>query len=432
MTASDSAGPWGRFLAQGPLKVGTWVLALGSWVYLAIKTDWNLLKTSVWSVPFLLMIAAVSTPWRTVRWRTLLAFFMIGMGPVFLLVFLTGWGLEVTGLESALESWLRSMPSLRVTDSTVHLISPIVEEAAKVLPLLLLLWWRRSYFRFTAGPIDMAVIAGSTGAGLAFAEDIFVELAQGVSAPTSSIFALGLGPTYANLVGAVQPNLPFTGRSRFADTAAFFFPEMQELLGVVWTGHGALALGFGLAVGLAMWWSRRFGSKLFYLLPPIVYLWTVVEHHLANWYGGAGCQTRPAPGCTLASIGLHGRVFPLLVLLGWGYAIWMSSSQIRRHRRLDSALTLASRSTNRAAYSHLGWRAWPSMLADRFDFYRLRRRCAYNLLHLEGVKLTQGHAMSLLGNRLEALRIRERLQGGEPDPLPREIRSSLSRVAPPP
>lgn len=424
---------WNRFLDKGPFAVAVWVVAVAAWIYLLIRTGGDLFKISVWSVPFLLMIAAVSTPWRSVKWRTVASFFMIGFGPVFLLTALVAWGIDAAGVEDMIRGWLNSMAAsgtdLRLTDVPADVIAPVIEELFKVLPLLVLFWWRGSGLRASAGPLDYAVLAGATGAGLSFAEDIFVHIHQGLPGPTSSIFGLGMGPIYANLVGVDRPGFVFTGRSRFADTFAFFFPEMQEVLGMVWSGHGALALGTGLALGLAVWWSRRRGNRWFYLVPIAILLWTMVEHMLTNWYGGAACGTSPSPLCTVASIGLHGRVFPLVVLAGWGYATWVSGRHLRAFRGVDPTLALSKGSVDRTSYA--GRRGSMRIWSDRFDFYRWRRKTAYGAFHLQARKVTGRQVASAMASRLETLLLKARLQGSTVD-VPEETRVMMEQVAPVP
>lgn len=436
MTSPDPGlvtGLWRRLLARGPFDVTIWVVAVAAWVYLMFRTGGALLRISVWSVPFVLMIAAVSTPWRSVKWRTVASFFMIGFGPVFLLTALVAWGLDASGVEDIIRRGLGSLATsgtdLRLTDVRADVVAPVIEEAFKVVPLVVLFWWRGSGFRSSAGPLDYAVLAGATGAGVGFAEDIFVHIFQGLTGPTSGIFGLGLGPVYAALVGADRPGFVFTGRSWFADNFAFFFPEMQELLGMVWSGHGALALGIGLALGLAVWWSRR-GSRWLFLVPVGVYLWTMTEHMLANWYGGSGCANRLSPLCTVAAVGLHGRVFPLVVLIGWGYAMWIAGRHLRQFRTVDPALVLPRGSIDRAAYSSRGWRGWIRLWSDRFDFNRLRRKTAYGAFHLQARKVSRGQLASVLSTRVEALRFKQRLQGSPATEMDDDTQAIMDMVAP--
>lgn len=421
-------------MAQSPLDITLWVVIAASWTFLMVRTDWNLLEIGVWSVPFLLMTTAVSTPWRTVRWRTLLGFFMLGMGPVFLLAALIGWGLDATGVEDTMQRWL-SGTGLGISDVRADVIAPISEEFLKVLPLLVYFWWRKSGLRSSGGPLDFAVLAGATGAGLAFGEDIFVYLSQGsLGGPPSSLFGLGLGQIYANLVGARSGGFIFTGRSDFADNLSFFFPEMQELLGVVWSGHGALALGIGLSLGLALWLSRRRGTKVFFLLPVVVYVWAVWEHVMANWYGGSGCfGGRTSVLCTLTSIDLHGRIFPLMILAAWGYSMWVSGRQLREHRSEDSLLALLRSEVKVGAYTSLGLKGWSRLPKDWFDFLRWRRKVGYGAFHLAFTKPNSvGQVSSLMASRVKTMMLKEHLQGTSPTSISEATLADIDWLAPAP
>ena len=86
MSPATTAPDWlNRLKSRGRRNLVFWALGIVIWLYLLIVTDWQLLAITAWSVPFLLMIAAVSTPWRSVSWTHLVSLFMVGMGPVYLL-----------------------------------------------------------------------------------------------------------------------------------------------------------------------------------------------------------------------------------------------------------------------------------------------------------------------------------------------------------
>jgi hypothetical protein len=433
MTEVSVSTDWlARIRAKGPLTLAGWAIGIVSWLYLLIVTEGQLLSVTAWSVPFLLMIAAVSTPWRSVSWVHLLGFFMLGMGPVYLLALLSQWLLGI----SPFDDWARGLVDalatsgfdLRFTNINRHLWAPLTEELAKVTPLLILVIWRGSGVRTLSGPIDYAVIAGATGAGFAFAEDISVLLGQSfLAGPPGSTFGLGFGPFYRDLVGSDPANL--FGRSDFADNMSFFFPEMQEIFGVVWTGHGALAFGLGLSIGLAVWMARRLSNRLFYLIPPVIYVWVVWEHMMTNWYGGAACSRNDFPLCTLANLDLRGRIFSIALLAAFGLAIYLCGSALRSYRTKDSVLATTGFTKN--GYRSDGWRGTVAFVRDWFDFRRWRRKTSYGAFHVQNMRTVRKFdLLAVLASRTRALIIRQRLLDDPADPLPAEAEKMMDRVAP--
>ena len=404
-----------------------------SWLYLLIITSGQLLRITAWSVPFLLMIALVSLPWRSISWKHLAGFFMLGMGPVFLLAAASQWALGALPLEDWVRSGLESLAStgfnLRINDPGKHLWAPITEELWKVTPLLIFIWWRRTGLRSLASPIDYAVLAGATGAGMAFSEDILVFLHLGLDGPPSSSFALGLGQFYRELIGAEPGLFILEGRSDFADNMSFFFPEMQEQNGVVWSGHGALALGLGLSIGLAVWAVRRRQNRLFYLIPVVVYFWVVWEHLMTNWYGGAACFAQDSPLCTVANLDLRGRIFSLAVLAAFVYAAYLSREAIIALRKADPALSVGRAEVDRATYRTKGWRGSIALLRDQLDFWRWRRKTAYGVSHLRhGREVRQYQVLALLTCRTQTLLLRERLTGQPPTVIPDDAKDLMARI----
>jgi hypothetical protein len=433
MSRPTTPSDWlNRVKSRGRRNLVFWALGIMIWLYLLIVTDWQLPAISAWSVPFLLVIAAVSAPWRSISWTNLAALFMVGMGPVYLLALFVQWLLGVSPIEGWTESLLDSLTEagieLRLTSLNKDLWAPLTEELLKVSPLLVLVLWRRSSLRTTAGPIDYAVIAGATGAGFALAEDISVYLGQGLLVgPPSSTFALNLGPAYGALVGSDPGSL--TGRSGFADNMSFFFPEMQDIFGVVWSGHGALALGLGLSVGLTVWGARRFGSRILYLVPPVAYLWVVWEHMMVNWYGGAGCNRRDLPLCTLADLDLRGRIFPIVLLVAWGLAIYVSGRAVRNYRDQDRLLSTAG--FTRDGYRADGWRGTSAYVKGWFEFRRWRRKISYGVFHVQHMRTVRKYdLLALYACRTRALVVRQNLASEPAEKLPPEAKTMIDLVVP--
>lgn len=431
-TQTLAADWWARLRARGPRNLAFWMLGGLTWLYLVILTGGDLLSITVWSVPFLLMIAAVTTPWRTLSFATLFGLFMIGMGPVYLAALGAQLFLGIGPIEGLMRDLVDGLASAGFTSPIPNINkviwAPVTEEVLKVVPLLVLLFWKGSGFKTLSGPIDYAVAGGVTGAGFALAEDISVRMGQGfLEGPPSDVFALRLGPLYRDLVGS-RPGGRF-GRSDFADNASFFFPEMQEIFGVVWSGHGALAFGTGLSIGLAVWLRRRLDSRLFYLAPPLVLLWAIWEHMMANWYGGAGCSRRDVTMCTLAGFDLRGRIFPILVLAGFALAVYLSGSVLRSYRRTDLALA-----GERLAFDELlasGWRKALSTIKDTLAFNRWRRRASYGTFHLEHMsRPLKFDMLAVLASRTRALVVARRLAGDPAEPIPEEAEALMTRVTP--
>jgi hypothetical protein len=406
-----------------PRTIAMSVVLIVSWGYLFVATSGELLQVTVWSIPFVLMIGALSTPWRSVSWSNIFMFFLAGMGPAYLLTLLLQWLLNLGPVEDFTRDLLESTGIVFV-DSAIW--APLTEELAKVTPLLFVLLWARSGFRTLAGPIDYAVVAGTTGAGLAFAEDITVHISQGyLFGPTSSVFALDLGPIYQNLVGS----RPGAFDSGYTNIMSFIFPEMQPIGGVVWSGHGALAMGLGLSIGLTVWAYRRVRSRFLFVIPVVVYLWVAWEHMMANWYGGAGCGQRDFVLCTLVDLDLKGRIFPVAVLAALGLGAYMSRGAVRYLRERDQSLS--SEGFTLDAYRSNGVRGAISYVHDWFAFRRWRRKAAYGVDKLvQADRIKREDAEVVLAARWRAAYIRRRLVGNERSELPAEVAERVNALTP--
>ncbi len=419
-----SPNPWQRFLARGPTEVFLIGLAAAAWLYLLVLTRGRLLEATAWTVPFVIVITVATWPWRTVSARYIGAFFMLGMGPVFLLVAVS----QVALSASPLDDWLRRLLDVvDITNIRQEVWAPVTEEALKLLPLIVFLWWRRSGLAATAGPLDYAAIAGASGAGMGFSEDLLRLMAQEFSGPSSSWQAFGLGRIYANLVGSDPDLLSLSGRSRFTNLMSFFFPEMHDAAGVVWTGHGALSFGVGLAIGIGVWESRRLSNRLVGLGPWFVFLWAVFEHFMANWYRGAGCGRTVSPLCLTATTDLHGRLFPLAVLAGFFYAARLSRQAIQALHDADPILTTLPHKTTP---SGAGWRPRLQAIGERFRYRRLVRAVAYGTVRLGSAQQhTHAQVLTVLGARTRALTVAaSRADGWDGTPTPTQ--ASLEALTP--
>jgi hypothetical protein len=210
---------------------------------------------------------------------------------------------------------------------------------------------------------------------------------------------------------------------------SFFYAEMRDIFGVVWSGHGALALGLGLSIGLAVWGARRFGSRLLYLIPPVVYIWVAWEHMMANWYGGAGCNRRDLPLCTLADLDLRGRIFPIVLLLAWGFAVYASGRALRSYRNKDPMLSTTGFTWD--AYRADGWRGGIAYVGDWFEFRRWRRKTSYGAFHIQHMRTARKYdLLAVYASRTRALALRQSLVNEPAETLPPEAETMIDMVVP--
>lgn len=411
------------------------VLGLGAaaWLYLLIATGGDLIAGTVWSVPFLLAMAAVTTPWRSLPFRNLAGLFLVGFGPIFLIALGVQWILGLDPIDDAVSSLFEGFASagfdLQLTKLSSDVWAPLTEEILKVVPVLLLLRWRATSFTTLAGPLDYAVVGGATGAGFAFAEDTLVLISPNfLTHPSAETFGFGVGRFYQNIVGA--DSFGRNARSGYSDVMSFFFPEMQELSGATWAGHGALAFGLGLAIGLAVWLVRRNRNRIWYLLPVVMYLWVTWEHVLANWYGGAGCNRRDLPLCTLADIDLRGRILPVVILAGFGVAAYLSGRAVRELKANDRLMAMGTSDIKTDGYASAGWRGWLDLIRDGFEFLRLRHSTAYGANALMSMPQSKLDQIAVLAVRTRALILRQVLTGDTTEPIPEAAAETMRRVAP--
>ena len=220
-----------------------------------------------------------------------------------LLLFAFFWGATVAALVAAVVNTASAVAIARTGGesegmaATAVLVAPWVEEAAKGLGVLLVLWFRRAEFD---GVVDGIVLAGLAGVGFAFTENIlyFGEafLAGGEELGlTGGFFAAGV--TFV-LRGVLSPfahplfsamfgiGLGLAARSpsrstRWGAPAAGFL--LAVLLHATWnwaslsglsgffTGYVVIMVpAFALTIGVAAWSRRREGATVARHLPTYV------------------------------------------------------------------------------------------------------------------------------------------------------------------
>jgi len=416
---------WPRIQAFGAIRFFGIVVALVAAIYLWIRADGRFPEATVWQVPLMLELLILSLPWRTVSARTIVRWFLIGVGPIFLLTVLLQWLLVL----SPLHGWMTDLSGqlglagiglLGNVHSTVW--APITEEVAKVLPLVLLLIWGRSHLNRLGGPLDFAILAAATGAGLGFAEDLFQVGSFSWTTPESLLLGLGIGVLY--LLVIVNPlnryPLPvFDFDINYQGLVGILNPSVEELeLGATWPGHGVLPLLVGLAIGFAVLGRRRYGTRLVYLLPALALVWAIWDHFVANWYSFARCERADAPTlCGLTQLDFIGGLLPLVAIGGWALATLASQRVVARHAATDPVFDLTRRQLTPAAYRSVGL-TWPIAFArDVMHYLTARNRSAFGVFHMQHASADerQAQAEPMAAARIQGAVLAARLRN---EPLP--------------
>jgi hypothetical protein len=302
------------------------------------------------------------------------------------------------------------------------------------VPLLVLLRWGRSHLKAQGSPLDFALLAGATGAGMGMAEDLFQLGGIAWTVPASPLLGLGVGAAYVGLV--VNPlnrgQLPvFDFDLSYQGLVGIFDPSVEELqLGAIWPGHGVLPLAFGLALGLALLWRRRYGI-LVYALPAVVLVWAIWDHFVANWYSFARCDRADAPTlCGLAHLDGTGAAFPLAAIALWVVGSLVTRRLVAGHRAADPAFATGRVRFSTALYRQTG-ATWPlSFARDVLRYWRMRTRLAIGWANLAGAPADRrGEAADALAPvRIEALALAARLRNEPLPPLPEASQQRITRA----
>lgn len=229
MTRVLSAIPW-RLVAWLSMLVS---LALFAWTLPGLADgDWSRVRTSAWhNTSGLLVLWALSALARS---RTLFNLVGTFLGGYFTAIWIAVLGGRATG------SWLGETDLLQLSVAV-----PVIEELAKLVPLLIVvLVWRWRTDR-SPGIVDFTLMGMASGAGFAFHEDgLWQRLSgSGLDSP----------------LGLLWPSM---------------YAETGTAAGhVVWTGL------VGLGVGV---WMTRAVRRLSWLVPIVLLAVVVADHGIWN------------------------------------------------------------------------------------------------------------------------------------------------------
>lgn len=177
---------------------------------------------------------------------------------------------------------------------TAPLIAPITEEFTKFLPVLFVFYLLHRYKKYRLlSPIDFALLCLFAGAGF----DLFENVARVMNGFTE------MNGLYRSVINEPLPGL----------FGIFLYPSLyqSEYLGnpMIWFGHS----GYTAAIALAFGWSIYLKKKRYLFLPIVVYLFSVFDHSMWNWY-------QPYPEQLWAKVlpffSLYGRLIPIVFTIG--------------------------------------------------------------------------------------------------------------------
>jgi RsiW-degrading membrane proteinase PrsW (M82 family) len=198
----------------------------------------------------IVQLAVLSWPSRSVRFSTLMLMVSVGMYPVAVVAALAQFGYVRLAMASTIDSsWTAAMATTSWT------FTPVVEELAKVTPLVLLAVRVRT--RFQWGFTDYVVLGAAIGAGFRLLELLAIAGTSAAKAnplseggwtiPTGNLTGTSYVPGLGQILGSLFPQ-PL-GTYVLVD----FAPHMVVNPHLAWTAM----CGLGVAVLLRVRGSRR-------------------------------------------------------------------------------------------------------------------------------------------------------------------------------
>ena len=323
----------------------------------------------LWGVLQLIVLGSLS---RTVRVRTVLAAMAVGLYAIAPITVL----LQDSWIGVAASLLGRSMTD--ITGIAAYTVDPFIEEALKLLPLLLLL--RIAAIRRQWSVMDCVLIAAAIGSGFGLAEHLYrfassPDMAQGVSGGWAMAFR-----NYTPLVPGIGSSL-----TSWLPSGIWFAEDPTRVnLHLAWS---ALA---GLAVGLAVRNPKRTAR----VTAAGLFLFVALDHAAGNTQDNQ--HTWLAYLAT--PLGFFTAHLGLLVFLGVIAAYWLDRQALSVGDAVEPLLA-AERfasprfvGTLRAAFSRLPW-----SIPWVFGFDRARR--AYHAARATAPESVSGMLEALVAER---------------------------------
>jgi len=280
----------------------------------------------------LLQLFLISTSTRTVRWRTLVASFLSGLylSPMVAILLEQIW---IRRLAAQSSDWFLGLSFH--TQQAAYTVSPFIEELSKLLPLIIILCWKR--VRDRLGVTDILLIGAALGAGFGFAEITprIVHLAENITwwpGARGGEWMVSSGLATKSIPGILRIFTSFlpvplgTGIVFDARYASFFGMRMNVIdynYHLVWSAFAALGVGLFIRSTKKQWaWPA--------LILPI---WSGAVHAFENYVYGIYPDANPAWVDFItgsAAIGGFGRWMTPLTVIAFLLAITVDRRGIKQ------------------------------------------------------------------------------------------------------
>ncbi|WP_424359630.1 PrsW family glutamic-type intramembrane protease [Methanocella sp. MCL-LM] len=274
-----------------------------------------------WPAFFMVQFTVFTTPWRAVKAKEMVRMFLIGMGIVFFAIYFAE--LAMVGVLTAFPEInpIKAVLSLDFVlgsyDPLSDVASPIVEEVFKVLPVVIyLLIAGQGYWKRALGPLDIALLCGSVGAGFQFMENI--------ARVTNS---------YMSTLGWDRSVRP----ASFGIDPFFLFPDMYHGSVSVWPGHAESAMVIGLFLGFGLLLRKKL-PYVWAILPALGMLWMIWLHLLINYLRPGAPQFWAK---LVMAMDLNGGLVQYVLILGLLLAIGVSIATKFFFLQVDKKATVA-------------------------------------------------------------------------------------------
>ncbi len=276
-------------------------------LWVAGVNPYDLLMASWWPLLTVLQFSLILLAFTGLPFHYHVLALGLGASAVPLITFLIQKLLWLLLEGSKLQAILSDSAFFGTINLTAPLIAPVTEEFTKLLPVMLIFFLLLRFKKYRLlSPIDFALLGLFAGAGFEFFENI----ARAMNGFTA------MNGLYRSPVNEPLPG--FFG--------IFLYPSLyrSEYLGnpMIWFGHS----GYAAAISLAFGWFVYLKKKRYVILPVLVYLISVFDHSMWNWY-------QPFPEQLWAQILPNFTLYGRLIPIGFTVGLVLTSYILLRNKR---------------------------------------------------------------------------------------------------